>query len=120
MMSNWKKSQTYCYKCRRWYTDILHKDCPKSGWFRGKGGLTWIDIENYRMGCNKCNQTWVLEDDVFYCPYGHVQETYYTDSAMVLETTDTIVKTDGNHVWVLKASGAVVVGYSRDYHGLAY
>jgi hypothetical protein len=100
--------------CERWYSDVKHRDCPRGG------GLTWIDIENFEMGCNACNQTWPLEDNVFYCSCGNVQRTEYTDSLITLEEGDEIIASDGDLVYVLTRSGTVVVGSYRSFYGFSY
>jgi hypothetical protein len=115
MERNWKKAQTYCRGCNRWKTDTHHRDCP-----RGKSGsLVFIDLNNFEFGCNKCNRTWPLEDDTFYCSCGHVQKTLYTDSTVALEFGDQVIANDGNMIYVLKRSGVVVVG-RRNYLDQSY
>lgn len=113
-MANWKKSKIYCNGCRTWQYDIKHRNCPRGS----SGSLTWLDIDNFQMGCNKCNQTWPLEDNIFYCSCGHVQKTEYTDSAIVLEADDQVIASDGDTVYVLRSStGVVVVGRSYSDYG---
>lgn len=104
---NWKESRTYCRSCKEWKDTIYHKKCP-----RGEhGSKVLIDIANFQEKCTKCNQTWPLENSVFYCKRcGSVQETRYVDSILALEFGDQIIHTDGNIVHILKRSGAIVVG----------
>lgn len=109
-MSNWKKSKIYCNGCKRWKNDIEHRGC--------NGGV-WLDIVNGKMGCDKCKQVWQPEENTFYCTCGHIQKTYYTDSAYLYEATGQVIASEGNMVYVLTQSGAVVVG-CRNYHNIAY
>jgi hypothetical protein len=112
---NWQPSKVYCNGCWRWKEDIGHRHCPRGR----KGSQTWIDIANFEMGCNKCNQIWPLEDNIFYCSCGHVQKTVYQDTIVALEEGDEIIATDGDLVYVLSRSGVVVVGY-RDYPDIGF
>lgn len=95
--------------------DIQHHQCPRGA----RGSQTWLDIENFEMGCNKCNQIWLLEDTIFYCSCGNVQKTEYTDSVVILEEGDQIIASDGDIFYVLTHSGTVVVGY-RNYDDFGY
>jgi len=113
---NWKKSKIYCRGCGNWKTNINHLNCPKGE----RQSLLWIDIENFEMGCSKCNEIWPLEDNEFHCSCGHVQETEYTESEIVLEFGDEIIGTDGDIVYVLQRSGEVVVGRQREFDGVDY
>jgi len=113
-MSNWQKAKVYCRKCRQWKSDVGHRNCPK-----GSGSITWIDIEEFKMGCGKCNSTWALGTNVFYCGCGNVQETEYQDLAVVIEAGDQIIASDGDVIYVLRRSGTVVVG-RRSYSDFSY
>ena len=73
-----------------------------------------MDIENFEMGCNKCNQVWRLESNTFYCSCGHVQRTEYADSSVVVEVGDEVIATDGEVVYLLRRTGEIVVG-QREY-----
>lgn len=113
-MSNWREHQVYCRICGAWYGGVAHKYCP-----RGQhGSLTFIDTESFQMGCNKCNKVWPLEDNTFYCPYGHAQKTHYRDSVLELESGDEIIADYGDIIYVLRRSGVVTVGY-RHYDDFA-
>lgn len=118
-MANWRKSRVYCYGCGRWYDGITHRGCPEANKWLGTAGLTWVDIEGFWMGCDGCKEVWKLENNIFYCHNGHEQKTFYSDEAVAVEKTDRIIATDGDTVYVLKRSGAVVVG-RRQYHGMSY
>ncbi len=113
---NWKKSKIYCRGCGSWRTNIRHLNCPRGE----RNSLTWIDFENFEMGCNKCNKIWPLEDNELHCSCGHVQKMEYTDSEIVLEVGDEIIETDGDIVYVLQRSGEVVVGRQREYTNIDY
>jgi len=112
---NWKKSKIYCRSCKRWKNDIKHCHCPRGE----KGSLTWVDIENLEMGCNKCNRTWTLESNKLHCSCGNVQRTQYVDTVVALEEGDQVIATDGDMIYVLTRSGVVVVGY-RSFPDIGY
>lgn len=114
-MQDWKTSQIYCRKCGRWHNNIQHRDCPYSP----SESRLWINIRNLEMGCSRCNQTWALEDNIFYCSCGNIQQTEYTDSLVVLEEGDEIIASDDDLVYVLTRSGTVVVGY-RSFDDFSY
>ena len=114
-MSNWKKYKVYCRGCGEWQHDLQHRSCPKGA----QGSVVFIDLDDFKLGCNKCNDTWALEDNTHYCNRGHVQETVYQDSAVALQQGDQIIASDGDWVYVLTRSGTVVVG-RRSYPGSGY
>jgi hypothetical protein len=108
-MADWKRSRTYCYRCRTWCSDIAHQECPK-----GKSGSqVLLNIASFRKGCNKCGETWQLENNIFYCPCGNVQSTMYTDSMLVAGYDDRIILEEDNLVYMLRSTGEVVVGQRR-------
>ncbi len=113
-MTNWIPSKVYCNGCGRWRSPISHQECPKGS----RGSVTFLDIENFKLGCNKCNQVWPLETNVFTCSCGHVQYTEYVDSEVVLEFGDEVIEVDGDIVYVLRESGEVVV-CEREYLDVA-
>jgi hypothetical protein len=112
---NWKMSTTFCRRCGQWKTNIQHRNCPMGS----LGSITWIDIDSFQMGCNKCNSVWPLEGTTFYCSCGNIQRTEYADSAIVFESGDQVLLDDGYAVYVLKRSGTVVVG-QRLYYDQGY
>jgi hypothetical protein len=114
-MRDWKKSQIYCNGCGRWQREIQHRGCPKGA----VSSLTWVDIRNLEMGCNKCDQLWPLEENWLYCSCGHVQRTQYTDAIEIVDEEDQIIARDGDLVYVLTRSGTIVVGY-RSYDDISY
>ncbi len=114
-MATWRKSMTFCDGCRRWRTDQAHKNCP----YGTRGSLVWVNLDNLRSGCNKCNETWPLESSVMHCSCGHVQHTEYDDTSLTLAVGDEVIGYDGDLVYVRRRSGVVSVGY-RSYLNQSY
>jgi len=114
-MTDWRQSRTFCNSCQRWRSDIQHRSCPRGS----QGSLIWVDIENYREACNKCNESWPLENSVLHCSCGNVQTTEYVDSIDVVQAGERVIATDGNIAYVLTRSGTVVVG-KRSFPGSGY
>ncbi len=113
--SDWHKCKMYCRRCGRWASDLPHLECS-----RGKrGSLIFVDVANSQMGCDKCGETWTIENTEFHCRCGNVQRTQYVDTVLSLEAGDQIIATDGELVYVLTRTGTVVVGY-REYLGIGY
>src|SRR5579872_1694088 len=114
--TDWKQSKTYCYKCRRWHTHLPHKKCPKGS----SGSEVLLNIASFREGCNKCGETWPLENSILYCSCGNVQRTEYTDTALIAGHDDRIIMEDkeNNLVYMLRSTGVVVVG-QRTFPGVA-
>ena len=109
-MSNWHQSKVYCNGCGRWMSPIAHNNCPRGR----RGSVTWLDLENFNMGCDKCNQVWPLESNVFTCSCGHIQYTEYVDTEVALEYGDEVIAVDGDIVYVLRETGELVVA-EREY-----
>jgi len=105
-MRDWKKQRTYCNGCHSWRENIQHRDCPKGE----RGSICWIDLNSFEIGCNKCNDTWKLENNTFYCSCGHVQKTRYQDEILGIEVGDRVLAEIDGVLYVLKRSGQVVVG----------
>lgn len=105
-MENWKLAQFYCQPCERWYGTLQHRACPLGE----PGSLLWIDMNNFQMGCDKCNTRWQPETTIYYCPYGHAQQTEYTDSVVAVDVIGQELWTDGIWVYVLTDAGTVVAG----------
>jgi hypothetical protein len=114
-MTDWRKARDFCNSCGRWDTDFEHENCP----YGSRGSLVWIDIDNFRKACSKCNQTWALENTIMYCSRGHMQRTEYVDSVVTVEAGEQVIATDGNLVYVLTRTGTVVVS-RRSFPGTGY
>ena len=119
LSGNWKRLRGYCYGCGTWSSNNTHRNCPRAGWRRGKPGVLWIDIVHMRLGCDKCKLAWKVEDNITYCPCGHEQTTTYSEGGVAIGATDRLIAADGDVVFVLQQTGAVVVG-RRAYHGIGY
>jgi hypothetical protein len=105
-MTNWKKHMVFCRECSQWYDGLVHKNCPEGE----AGSLMWLDLNSLQLGCNKCNQTWDIQDNVFYCRNGHAQETEYRDSVIVAQDGDHILAYSGDLVYMMTRTGTFVVG----------
>jgi hypothetical protein len=114
-MRNWKILRSYCRGCGTWSSNVSHGPCSRGA----VGSRIFVDIEHFELGCNKCGKTWLLENNVTRCTCGHVQETEFADSAVVIEAGDQIIASDGDMVYVLRRSGTVVVG-RRSYLDVSY
>ncbi len=114
-MADWKKSRTYCCSCRRWAENVEHLNCP----YGSRGSLTWVDLDNLRMGCGKCKRKWLIEDDVMHCTCGYIQHTEYGDSNLDLAVGDEVIDYYDDLVYIRRRSGIVTVGY-RTYYNQSY
>jgi hypothetical protein len=102
----WQQYRMYCTRCRKWKHDIRHTDCATGQ----MGSLIMIDLVNHRKGCTKCQQTWPIENVVFYCGCGHAQPVEYVTSIGPLEHGDKVMKTEGTLTWVRTKSHFIRVG----------
>lgn len=108
-MSDWYRQKDYCTSCKRWQL-VVHKGCGGNGWINPRTGKTY---------CDKCEEEWSAENSIYYCDCGHVQPMIYTDSTVVLGYGDKELWTDGDMIYVLRRSGAVVYG-RRQIHTVSY
>jgi hypothetical protein len=114
-VTEWRESRQYCNGCGRWRGDFVHGSCRLGE----RGSRVWVDLDNYREACNKCNQSWALEDTIMTCSCGHRQRTEYVDSVDVIQAGERVIATEGNMVYVLTRTGTVVVG-RRSFPGSGY
>lgn len=101
---DWKVKRSYCDNCKEW-TASRHKKCSDS--------ILHIDTEHFEIGCDRCRNTWPLENSEMLCSScGHIYNTEDTKQTFV-------VRQDGNLLYILDHSGKLIVGRTP-YYGQGY
>jgi hypothetical protein len=68
-MTNWQEARIFCNGCGEWRTSLWHEVCRLGS----EGSLLYFDIDNRKVRCNKCNETWPLKTFWIHCMCGHIQ-----------------------------------------------